>query len=636
MKSFKSSFKLNVASKLTILLLALGMVTIFSSCSDDEDPIIEDPQDIVEVAVASGYSRLADALTEAGLVSTLQGNGPFTVFAPNNAAFEAAGVTSENDFGGLTSSELAAVLTYHVVSGNVTSSDLTTGDVPSVEGSNLSIDADNLTVNGVAIINPFDVSASNGTIHTIGSVLSIPEEMQGPTQNIVELAQSQANLSILVTALTKFPDLVEALTDASGTYTVFAPTDDAFVALLGVIGQADLNDIPESVLRRVLEYHVVSGAAVLSGDLTDGQEVDPFLADEGDVITIGVGSSVTIDNATVVTPDVAATNGVVHVIDGVITPDLETSIVNTVVEPAYFNNDFEILTGAVVKAGLLNTLISTDAEFTVFAPNDDAFGPLLDRLGATSLDDISAEALEPILLYHVLNSEVKAADLPVTGSAVSTLGGDFYLSINADGVFINGMTEVIATDIDQDNGVVHVIDLTLEPASSDVVDIAIAASQASEGAEFTQLVAALTAVENDMAAPNLITALKGDGPFTVFAPTDAAFQTLYDAVGDQDMDGDNDISDLVAAAGLETIATVLQYHVLSGRVFSTDIPNALDGNSSVTLQPLAGGSWMLNSDLTIMDTDGALSIGTSDASIVGTDILGTNGVIHTINQVILP
>lgn len=636
MKVSKQKFKLQAITKLTLGLVLLGMITILSSCGDDDDPI-DDPQDLVEIAVANGYSRLADALTEAGLVSTLQSPGPYTVFAPTNAAFEAAGVTSENDFGGLTSAELAAVLTYHVVSGNVTSSDLTTGDVNSVEGSPLSIDAENLTVNGVSIIEPFDVTASNGTVHTIGTVLSIPDP--GPTQNIVELAQAQSNLSVLVTALTKFPDLVTALSDATGTYTVFAPTDEAFVALLGVTGQEELDDIPESVIRRVLEYHVVSGAAVFSGDLTDGQEVDPILADDGDIITVGVGSSVTVDNATVTTPDVEATNGVVHIIDGVLTPDLETSIVNTVVEPAYFNVGFTTLTAAVVEADLLGTLINTadDTKFTVFAPTNDAFDALLADLGITAAELLAREDLADILLYHVLDFEADEAAVANlgTGSAVPALGGDSYLSINSDGIFLNGTSEVVATDIAADNGVVHVIDGVLLPASQDIVDIAVAASTANEGAEFTQLVAALTAVSENTQT-DLIAALKGDGPFTVFAPTDAAFQALYDAVGDQDQDNDADINDLVAAVGLETIATVLQYHVYSGRVFSTDIPNVLDGNESVTLTPLAGGTWDLNSDLTITPADAALSVGLDDAAIVGTDILATNGVIHTIDQVILP
>jgi uncharacterized surface protein with fasciclin (FAS1) repeats len=116
----------------------------------------------------------------------------------------------------------------------------------------------------------------------------------------------------------------------------------------------------------------------------------------------------------------------------------------------------------------------------------------------------------------------------------------------------------------------------------------------------------------------------------VFAPTDAAFQSLYATAGVSDFTG------LVDAVGIATIETVLKYHVLGTRVFSTDIPNALAGNSSVSLPSLAEAAFMLNSDLTISDSDAALSLGTEDASIVGTDIIATNGVIHVIDEVILP
>ena len=197
------------------------------------------------------------------------------------------------------------------------------------------------------------------------------------------------------------------------------------------------------------------------------------------------------------------------------------------------------------------------------------------------------------------------------------------------------MSVIVQTDIDQDNGVVHVIDRTLVPAAGNIVQIVVAAKDADPGAEFTQLFAALDAVENDMLAADLVTVLSGDGPFTVFAPTDAAFQTLYDAVPDADQSGGaNDISDLVAAAGgLETIATVLQYHVVGARIFSTDIPNL----PSNTVTPVAGGTWTLNvANLTIQAEDMALMLNLDDARITGTDILATNGVIHTIDQVILP
>ena len=494
----------------------------------------------------------------------------------------------------------------------------------------VSINGSTVMINMSTVVTA-DIEATNGVVHVIDAVL-VPSFIA--VSDIVELAVATDDLSILVQALTKFDDLVEALSDNSGQYTVFAPTNEAFADLLGIVGQEELDDIPESVLRRILEYHVVSGTVAASGDLSDGQEIATLL--EGESVKVTLGSSVQIDNATVVTADVNAINGVVHIVDEVLVPSLEANIVNTVVEPAYFNADFTTLTSAVVKADLLSTLIDSESSFTVFAPTNAAF----EAAGITSLDDYSAEQLADVLLYHVLDFEAdqEAVAALGTGSAVPSLGGNSYLSINADGIFLNGISQVAATDIAAENGVVHVIDRTLLPPSSNIVDIAVAASQATE-AEFGQLVAALTAVENDASAPNLITVLSdADAAFTVFAPTDVAFQTLYDAVGDQDEDGDADITDLVSAAGgLEVIASVLQYHVVSGRVFSTDIPNLLDGSSDVSVSTvLTDASFTLNSDLTITATDGALGIGLDNAAIVGTNILGTNGVIHTIDQVILP
>jgi len=601
------------------LMLATSLLFI-TACGDDDQPAQQDlPDNVVQVAIDNGYNVLAAALVEAGLDFTLQQGGPYTVFAPTDAAFNSAGITVDN-VGEV--DNLSEILQYHVVAGEITSDQLSTGQVETLSGDLVDIDASALTVDGANIVDPFDVEASNGVIHTIDGVLSLPV-------TVVDQAVATSDLSILVQALTKFPDLVEALSDQSGNYTVFAPTDDAFTSLLGVVGQDGLDDIPDDVLKRILQYHVVAGTAAQSGDLTDGQEIETLLEEN---VTIGVGSDVTVDGATVTTPDVLVDNGVIHVIDAVITPELETSIVNTVVEPAYFNKDFTILTDAVVKAELLSTLIDSQSEFTVFAPTNSAF----EAAGITSLDGLTKEDLTPILQYHVLGSEVKEADLPASGSAVTTLNGDFYLSINTDGVFINGTSQVTATDIDQDNGVVHVIDKTLVPASQNVVDIAVELSQASSGAEFTQLVAALTAVENDQSAPDLITALSGEGPFTVFAPTDAAFENLYALVGDANSDGSEDLNDVVAAAGIGTVATVLQYHVLDTRAFSTDIPVLLGGSNKVTLNPLDGGSFDLNSDLTITDADQALGLGTTDATIIATDELATNGVIHTIDEVILP
>ena len=173
---------------------------------------------------------------------------------------------------------------------------------------------------------------------------------------------------------------------------------------------------------------------------------------------------------------------------------------------------------------------------------------------------------------------------------------------------------------------VHLINSTLMPPSQNIVEIAVAASQASSGAEFGQLVAALTAVENDGTTANLITVLSGTGPFTVFAPTDAAFASLYT------MAGVADFSALVAAVGIGTIEAVLKYHVVGARVFSSDLPNL----SSSTVATLGGNITLNLGSLSITDTDAALGLGTADATIVSTDIAGTNGVIHVIDHVMLP
>ena len=418
-----------------------------------------------------------------------------------------------------------------------------------------------------------------------------------PTQSIVALAQSNSNLSILVSALTKFPDLVTVL-NGSGNFTVFAPTNAAFTALLGAIGQTDLNDIPEDVLRDVLEYHVIGTAAVRSTQLTAG----PVATVGGEDITVTTAGGIRFNGTvSVVTADIEASNGVVHVVDAVLVPPSITPIVGTIVAPAYFNKNFTTLIAAVKAASptILEALLAS-GDKTLFAPTNDAFA----EAGITSLPDQAT--LDAVLTYHVIGAEVMAADIADGSSSAPTLNGDIYLSKSAAGVFINGTTEVIATDITASNGVVHVIDRTLLPPSQTIAEIAVAGG-------FTQLVAALSKV------PALLNAAGAEGNLTVFAPTDAAFQALYDAVGVSNMD------QLEAAIGNQKLAQVLQHHILGQRIFSTDLSNGsvstLNQNVEVNV-----------SNLTITDANG------SAAGLVtsGLNILATNGVIHVIDQVLIP
>ena len=615
--------------KQKILLMSIALIGIlfFTSCKKDEDKPAA-TKDIIQVAQStSNLSTFVTAVNAAGLTSALKGSGPFTVFAPSNAAFAKLDAASLEVLLA-NPAALADLLKYHVVSGEKMSGNLTSGSLSTLlsgKSINVTVPGGMITLNGTAGVETADQDATNGVIHIIDEVILYPG-FELPKKSIYDLAASTPSLSTLKAALDMFPALVTAL-DSDGSYTVFAPTNDAFAALLGVIGQTSLNDVPESVIERLLKYHVIAGSSLMAADLTDGQQAATLLSAD-DKITVGIdGTSVTINGSDVTTADVEASNGIVHILDAVLVPSLELSIVNTIVEPAYFNKNFSTLTAAVVKANLLGTLTNRSATLTLFAPDNAAFT----AAGITSLDGLTAEALSPILTYHVLGSKVYGNGLPTTGSAITTLGGDFYLSINSSGAFINGLTKITTATLgggalDYDNGVVHLINRTLIPPTKNIVQIAVAASQAATGAEFGQLVAALTAVENDPDAANLITILSGSGPFTVFAPTDAAFASLYTLAGVANFDA------LVAAIGIPTLEAVLKYHVLGARVFSSDLPN-LPSNVVATL----GGSITLNlGTLTITDTDAALSLGSADATITSVDILGTNGVIHVINKVLLP
>lgn len=430
------------------------------------------------------------------------------------------------------------------------------------------------------------------------------DNMPVEEDSIYELARNNPNLSILADLLEQNPDLQQLLS-TDGDYTVFAPTNAAFADLLNVIGQSSAADVPNDVIRRILLYHVIGGARVASSQITDGLTAETALS-ASDIVTFSVsGGTVSVNDATVTTADVSASNGIVHVVDAVLVPELELSIVNTVVEPAYFNVNFSILTEAVVTADLLGTLTDPAANITLFAPDNAAF----EAAGIASLEEYTADDLTSILTYHVLGSEVFAADLPSTeggfATSVETLNGDFFLTNNSNGVFINGNSQVVATDIDQDNGVVHVINRTLTPASADIVGVAVAAG-------FNSLAAALTeaGLVDAVSDPN--------GPFTVFAPTDAAFDALYTTLG---VAGPEEVDDA-------TLDAVLKYHVLQGRVFSSDL---FDGIEPTTLQ---GGSFTINVGETVTITDNEPDI--EDATVTGTDELATNGVIHIIDGVLLP
>jgi len=430
-------------------------------------------------------------------------------------------------------------------------------------------------------------------------------------KTIVAVAQGNSNLSTLVTALTKYPDLVSTL-NGNGTYTVFAPTNTAFTNLLKAIGQTSLDDVPEDVLKRVLQYHVVTTGAVRSSELKAGN----VKAANGEDIAVTISGGVKLNGtANVTTADVEALNGVVHVVDAVLVPPSMKPIVGTIVAPAYFNKNFTTLIAAVqaADASILTTLLGngpSNKKLTLFAPTNAAFT----AAGISTLPN--KETLNAVLAYHVIDDEVRSAELPSGSAAIETLGGDFYLSNNGSaGVFINGTSKVTSTDISGTNGVVHVIDRTLVPPSKTIAGIATDLSKGSTP-EFTQLVAALTRTSGT--DTDLLAAVSnGEANLTVFAPTDAAFEQLYDALG---VSGINDIP-------LATLTAVLKHHVVASRVFSTDLKNG-------SVATLNGNVMVSATNKTI--TDGSGNVANLSANAALLNVLATNGVIHTINRVLIP
>lgn len=335
----------------------IDKVLLPQSAIDFVNSLGEEPElNIVETALTvPDLSSLVAALiqADAGLVEVLSGTGPFTVFAPTNAAFAALLDALGDEYNSLedfdTEAEkelLAKVLTYHVISGAAAlSTDLTNGQtIATVQGENITI---NLT-GGVfiqdatdtdAAVTIADVETSNGVVHVIDKVL-LPQEvldaLNPPLPNIVATAQSVPDLSLLVDALIQADaGLVEVLS-GEGPFTVFAPTNEAFVALLDALGD-DFNSLEDfdtpaekELLAKVLTYHVVSGAAALSTDLTAGQMIPTV---QGENVTINLTGGVFVQDATeadaeVIMADVETSNGVVHVINKVLLPQEVLDILN--------------------------------------------------------------------------------------------------------------------------------------------------------------------------------------------------------------------------------------------------------------------------------------------------------------------
>ncbi|WP_435412225.1 fasciclin domain-containing protein [Psychroserpens mesophilus] len=467
---------MKIISKTFKIFPLLLVVFAFYACSNDDDNnaiILPQQLDIVDTAIATPeLSSLVAAVQAAGLESVLRGNGPFTVLAPTNDAF--ATFLNGTPLDQVDPAVLQQILLNHVISADVSAADLvslsgadgkgyTRTNADGAGGEKLSILFDTSAAlprfnNSASVVSAAfaDIYASNGTVHVIDAVLGLTD--------IVDHALNNDNFTSLTGALTA-ENLVTVL-QGDGPFTVFAPTNDAFT---------DFNNPNSNALGDILLNHVVDGVAFSTG-LASGYDTTTFATNtDGDNLTlyINAGDTVMLNGSSmVVVADIVGTNGVVHVVDNVI--DLPTIA-------TFATSNTDALGSLVSALALADTgsptvqWISTVSDasagpFTVFAPTNGAFADLLlelDPSGNTTLGDLDPATVDAVLLMHVANGNVRAADLPSLMGTIPALGGDLDLDINTLTITDSLMREIgiIAelTDIQAINGVVHVIDRVIRP-----------------------------------------------------------------------------------------------------------------------------------------------------------------------------
>ena len=511
-----------------IMPLIVGMYVTFTIGAMSLAPIVaaDESEDIPTNAQNTGmHDSLVAALAHADLVTALQADGPFTVFAPTDAAFTAAGIDLSTFDTDEKNATLVDILKYHVYSGSVQSSAVTDGQtVTMLNGDEATFTvADGTVMIGEATVTTADVLASNGVIHVIDKVLMPPADvtesdgdicynmvthtisagasfnecmayayyedyqMNGQTftgcyntvthaMTMVSQAECEAymwtpavDIAMTASATTIHGSLVAALTQANlvtalqadGPFTVFAPTDAAFTAA-GIDLSTFDTDEENATLDDILKYHVYSGS-VQSSAVTDGQTVTMLNGDEA-TFTVADGT-VMIGDATVTLADVPASNGIIHVIDKVLMPPTDPSDIPTTAAATGIHAS---LVAALTQANLV-TALQADGPFTVFAPTDAAFTAAGIDLSTFDTDDEIA-VLADILTYHVYVGSV-ASSAVTDGQTVTMLNGDEATFTVADGTVMIGEATVTMADVASSNGIIHVIDKVLMPPADVVVPV---------------------------------------------------------------------------------------------------------------------------------------------------------------------
>lgn len=383
-----------------------------------------------------------------------------------------------------------------------------------------------------------------------------------------------------------------------GPFTIFAPSNEAFEDLFREVGVTNIRQIPADVLQGLLLYHIVNGR-LLSRNISAGS-LQTFLP-EASLTISGTGSNIRLnEEVSIIRRDIEATNGMIHMVDAVIFPPS-----NNIME-ALENNDNTILVQALIAAGMAETLAS-GGPFTIFAPSNAAFNRYLEANLITGTELLESPFLQTLLSYHVIEGLLPSQNFNL-GPRESILSVPFYFSEAVNGnLWLNGIAGFTSTNINADNGIIHVIDFVITPPSENILQFLGNAATNSEP-EFRLLIEAiqLTGLEEEFSGGI-------EDNLTLFAPTDAAFESLFDDLGINGLD----------EVPINTLRDILLNHVVASRLFSQDLRDEEPLESLLEGSPLTVniGDQLINESRLIPDFINTLTL---------------NGVIHGIDAVLIP
>lgn len=567
------------------------------------------------LAASPDLATLYTAVRLANLNFVLEGVGPFTMFAPTDVAFRLLGPGITASLTRLENTAfLTQVLQYHVCYGNTLSQNLLPGqELSTFEGDLLTVDAVTpFTVNTVPISRQ-DLVASNGLVHTMNRVFLPPNfVLPPPTLDLVQLVASEDYLSILHQAI-QLAELESAL-KASGPLTVFVPTDEAFTNLGPGIATSLLLPPNKNKLQEVLLHHVVTGSQSTTV-LPAGVNLQAL---GGGTLLVTQNDPLKIDSrSSAISPNVPATNGLLHVMDTVIIPTGFVYPDKTLRQLVVQSPSLSLLAAAVATSSVASLLSGSASSYTLFAPTNEAFDQLGIGVASSLLMPANQDKLAQVLRYHVLQERFLRADF-TANTAVQTLEQGLLKISSVSPLTVDDTATVQTVDIPATNGVMHIINRVLLPPGfrfpdKDVVQLADSTASLST---FNALVA-LAGLRGDFTA---------EGPYTVFAPTDSAFAALDRAT----------LEALRQSENRDLLQRVLRYHVVSGRADSTllrygrDIQTIEGGMISVT--PWTELGWQ---GVAYQRFQPPVTLNT-DVQVSTEDALATNGIVHFVNKVLLP